>query len=108
MAELDERMHDLAAKSLAGGKPDWQAYILLHVSEERMRREQELFGKRPEPSRMTDFCACVREAMASDDAEKLEESLSIALSTMSELRAQTTGERRQAVIDTCRRIGNLA
>lgn len=102
MAELDERMHDLAARSLAGGKLDWSAYLVLHVSEERMRREP---SDEPSP---TDFCACLRDAMSCDDLGRLTDALSIALSTMSELRAQTTGERRQAVIDTCRRIGNLA
>lgn len=108
MAEMDERMHELAAKALAGGKMDWQAYVLLHVSEERMRRERELYGEPPEPERMTDFCACVRDYLATDDPEKLSESLSTALSTMSELKASTSGEGRQAVLDTCRRIGNLA
>lgn len=98
MAEIDEKMHAIAAKALAKNAADWQAYLLLDTSERRMSREREIYGDvKPEPVNVSDFALEARDYIQTGDEDKLHQCLGIAHATISEMHAASEGGCRKCI-----------
>lgn len=98
MAELDERMHAIAAKALAKNPDDWRAYALLDTAERRMQREREIYGDvRPESADVSDFALEARDYIQTGDEGKLHECLDVAHATISEMHAASEGGCRECI-----------
>ena len=98
MAEIDERMHAIAAKSLAKNADDWRAYLLLDTAERRMQREREIYGDvMPEPADVSDFALEARDYIQTGDEGKLHECLDVAHATISEMHAASDGCCRECI-----------
>lgn len=108
MAELDERMHAIAAKALAKNPADWQAYLLLDTSERRMQREREMYGDvRPEPAYVSDFALEARDYIRTGDEGKLHECLDVAHATISEMHAASEGGCRECIEEWARNLSSV-
>lgn len=110
MAELDEKMRELAAKALAKNANDWQAYLLLDAAERRLARERELYGSEATETRtdgVSDFAVMARDYIATGDGDRLRECIGTAQATISELHAASSGEQRKAIEDWARSLGEV-
>lgn len=108
MAELDERMHAIAAKALAKNPDDWQAYILLDTAERRMSREREIYGDvMPEPAGVSDFALEARDYIQTGDEVKLHECLDVAHATISEMHAASEGGCRECIEEWVRDLASV-
>lgn len=110
MAELDEKMRELAAKALAKNAVDWQAYLLLDVAERRLARERELYGTESTETRtdgVSDFAVMARDYIATGDGDRLRECIGTAQATISELHAASSGEQRKRIEEWARSLGDV-
>lgn len=107
MAEMDEKMRDMALKALSGNANGRQAYLLLDVSGRRMGASQP--GPTAQPESRTVESIPGPEAMARDfikgDDSCLDDCISTARAAISELHAASSGACRQKIEDWA---GNLA
>lgn len=108
MAELDERMHDIAAKALARNGSDWQAYLLLDTAERRIERERDIYGDvKPESAGVSDFAMTAREYIQTGDEGKLHDCLGTARAMISELRAASEGDCRRNIDEWLRGLSSM-
>lgn len=110
MAELDERMRELAVKALERNPNDWQAYLLLDTAERRIARERELYGTEATETRtdgVSDFALMARDYIATGDGDRLRECIGTAQATISELHAASSGEQRRAIEDWASSLGDV-
>lgn len=108
MSDIDERMHDIADKALARNSADWQAYMLLDISERRMEREREIYGDaKPESAGVSDFAVKAREYIQTGDEGKLHDCLGTARATISELRAASEGDCRRNIDEWLRGLSSM-
>lgn len=110
MAELDEKMRELATKALAKNAGDWQAYLLLDVAERRLARERELYGTEATETRtdgVSDFALMARDYIATGDGDRLRECIGTAQATISELHAASSGEQRKRIEEWARSLGDV-
>lgn len=108
MAEIDERMHAIAAKSLAKNADDWRAYLLLDTAERRMQREREIYGDvMPESADVSDFALEARDYIQTGDEGKLHECLDVAHATISEMHAASEGGCRECIEKWARDLASV-
>lgn len=110
MAELDERMRELAVKALAKNPDDWQAFLLLDTAERRIARGRELYGSDTAETRtdgVSDFALMARDYIATGDGDRLRECIGTAQATISELHAASSGEQRRAIEDWARSLSEV-
>lgn len=110
MAELDEKMRELASKALAKNAGDWQAYLLLDVAERRIARSRELYGTdtaETSTGGVSDFALMASDYIATGDGDRLRECIGTAQATISELHAASSGEQRRAIEDWARSLGEV-
>lgn len=110
MAELDERMRELAVKALERNPSDWQAYLLLDTAERRLARERELYGSDASDTRtdgVSDFAIMARDYIATGDGDRLSECIGTAQATISEMHAASSGEHRKRIEEWARSLGQV-
>lgn len=109
MSGIDSVAHEEALKALAGGKFSWHAYLVLAISEMRLKDD-------PVPETTVDekidsfysrYVEYARNKGTDQGFVALQQCLSVAVATFSELLATTSGDERSQVMDACRKVADM-
>lgn len=110
MAEIDEHMHEMAEKALKRNSSDWQAYLLLDVSERRMAEKLDKPEERTTETRTdgdTALESAARLYASTGDMSALSECISAAQATISELHAASSGDCRKRIEEWARSLSSM-
>lgn len=107
MDQLDRKAIETAQKALSGGRFDWQAYLLLAVSEIRSGKAVDAEERySAEPQSYGKFEMLLSDYDSGSDKAFLS-ILSFFESGMSELVSNSTGERRSKAVEACKRLASM-
>lgn len=108
MPDIDRTAREEALKTLSNGKFSWQAYLVLAMAESRLDD--------PVPDSTVDekidsfysrYVEYARNKGTDRGFVALQQCLSVAVATFSELLATTTGDERAQVMDACRKVSDM-